>query len=79
LEPQSESAVIAVIQETASAVDQTTADQYVEAAPPKDAPPWWDGTGIEIVRATRSWVQYGTVAFAAICIIIGAVEALFGR
>jgi hypothetical protein len=43
------------------------------------APPWWHGSGIEIARATRSWIQYGTVAFAVICIVIGAVEALFGR
>ncbi len=40
---------------------------------------WWDGAGLEIVRTTRSWIQYGTVAFAVICIVIGAVEALFGR
>jgi len=40
---------------------------------------WWDVSGVEIVRATRSWIQYGTVAFAVICIVIGAVEALFGR
>ena len=42
-------------------------------------PGWWDGSGIEIARATRSWIQYGTVAFAVICIVIGAVEALLGR
>lgn len=40
---------------------------------------WWDETGVQVVRATRSWIQYGTVAFAVICIVIGAVEALFGR
>jgi hypothetical protein len=39
----------------------------------------WAGTGIEIARATRSWIQYGTVGFAVICIVIGAVESLFGR
>jgi hypothetical protein len=42
-------------------------------------PDWLEDTGVEIVRATRSWIQYGTVGFAVICIIIGAVEALFGR
>jgi hypothetical protein len=47
-----------------------------ETTPP---PAWWDGTGVEIARATRSWIQYGTLAFAVICIVIGAVEALFGR
>jgi hypothetical protein len=38
-----------------------------------------DETGIQILRATRSWIQYGTVGFAVICILIGAVEGLFGR
>jgi len=37
------------------------------------------GTGILIIRATRSWIQYGTVGFAVMCIIIGALEGLFGR
>jgi hypothetical protein len=40
---------------------------------------WPDDTHIQIIRATRSWIQYGTVGFAVICIVIGAVEALFGR
>lgn len=39
----------------------------------------WDGAGVEIARATRTWIQYGTLAFAVICILIGAVEALLGR
>jgi hypothetical protein len=38
-----------------------------------------DETGIQILRATRSWIQYGTVGFAVVCILIGAVEGLFGR
>jgi hypothetical protein len=40
---------------------------------------WPDDAGIQIVRATRSWIQYGTVGFAVMCIFIGALEALFGR
>jgi hypothetical protein len=43
------------------------------------APAWLDDAGIQIMHATRSWIQYGTVGFAVICIVIGAVEALFGR
>jgi len=35
--------------------------------------------GLEIIRATRTWIQYGVVGFALLCIVIGAVEALFGR
>jgi hypothetical protein len=38
-----------------------------------------EDTSREIVRATRSWIQYGTLGFAVLCIVVGAVEALFGR
>jgi hypothetical protein len=34
---------------------------------------------ITVVRATRFWVQYGIFGFAVFCIVIGAVESLFGR
>jgi hypothetical protein len=34
---------------------------------------------ITIARATRLWVQYGIFGFAVFCIVIGAVESLFGR
>jgi hypothetical protein len=34
---------------------------------------------ITLVRATRLWVQYGIFGFAVFCIIVGAVESLFGR
>ncbi len=34
---------------------------------------------IEVVHLTRTWVQYGILGFAVLCIVIGAVEALFGR
>jgi len=40
---------------------------------------WLEGTGVEIVRATRSWLLYGTVGFAVLCIVVGAVEALWGE
>jgi hypothetical protein len=33
----------------------------------------------DVVRATQSWVQMGTLGFAILCILIGAVEALFGK
>ncbi len=33
----------------------------------------------ELLRATQGWIQYGTLGFAILCIIVGAVEALFGR
>lgn len=48
-----------------------------------DLPPsrWIDLTdhNLTIVRATRLWVQYGIFGFAVFCIVIGAVESLFGR
>jgi hypothetical protein len=38
-----------------------------------------DDYGPAIVRATRDWIQYGIFGFAVLCIVVGAVEALFGR
>lgn len=40
---------------------------------------WMEEAWPDILRATRSWLQYGTVGFAVLCIVIGAVEAVFGR
>lgn len=34
---------------------------------------------LTIARATRLWVQYGLFGFAVFCIVVGAVESLFGR
>jgi hypothetical protein len=77
---------------TAAPAEPPTLSEAVEPQPPPTEQPqseeqvsaqrpalWLDDTGIAIVRATRSWVQYGTVGFAVICILIGAVEGLFGR
>ncbi len=59
--------------------EQLESNEDVSAEGPSPLPAWWDGAGTEIARATRSWIQYGTLAFAVLCIVIGAVEALFGR
>jgi hypothetical protein len=59
--------------------DQTEVNEQVSIAEINFAQLWWDETGMEIVRTTGSCVQYGTLAFAVICIVIGAVEALAGR
>ena len=32
-----------------------------------------------VVHLTRNWVHAGIFGFAVLCIVIGAVEALFGR
>jgi hypothetical protein len=34
---------------------------------------------VGVIHLTRTWVQYGVFGFAVLCIVIGAVEALFGR
>ena len=48
-----------------------------------DAQPrrWIDAASenLTVVRATRLWVQYGIFGFAVFCIVVGAVESLFGR
>jgi hypothetical protein len=84
LEPESEQ--IAVV--PADAASSPLAESQTESAEQQSvqAPAtslidalWLEEAGVEIIRATRSWIQYGTVGFAVICIVIGAVEALFGR
>ncbi len=59
--------------------EQTEVNEQVSIPEINLAQLWWDETGMEIVRTTGSCVQYGTLAFAVICIVIGAVEALVGR
>jgi hypothetical protein len=39
----------------------------------------WFTDGADLIRATRIWIQYGLVGFTILCILVGAVEALFGR
>jgi hypothetical protein len=34
---------------------------------------------VGVIHLTRTWVQYGIFGFAVLCIVIGAMEALFGR
>jgi hypothetical protein len=41
-----------------------------------EAPPY---EYIGVIHLTRTWVQYGIFGFAVLCIVIGAVEALFGK
>jgi hypothetical protein len=50
-----------------------------ESVSAQKASRWLDDMGIPILRATRSWIQYGTVGFAVMCILIGALEGLLGR
>jgi hypothetical protein len=71
----------AVVATPPDAVDAAEHAQISEEVPTDQKIPaiWTDVTGIQIIRATRSWIQYGAVGFAVICIVIGALEALFGR
>jgi hypothetical protein len=79
-EPASEpSEAPAVESAAADPVPEPELVQDVTAVLKSPAAVWLDEAGIEIIRATRTWIQYGTVGFAVICIIIGAVEGLFGR
>jgi hypothetical protein len=59
--------------------EQLTLNEEVRISQESLVRAWLDDTGIQIIRATRTWIQYGTVGFAVICIVIGAVEGLFGR
>jgi hypothetical protein len=61
------------------ALDSTQQHHFLEEVSSHQNPSWLEDTGTEIIRATRSWIQYGTLGFAVICIVIGALEALFGR
>jgi len=54
----------------------TSVDAARTSAYATDAP---DLTYVEILRATQWWVLYGSAGFAVLCIVIGAVEGLFGR
>jgi hypothetical protein len=65
--------------EVLDSAEQLPLTEEVTAAQEAPASAWPDDTGIQIIRATRSWIQYGTVGFAVFCIIIGALEGLFGR
>jgi hypothetical protein len=69
-------------EETADAPESTEQHQLNEQATLLQEDPstaWPDDMGVQIIRATRSWIQYGTLGFAVICIIIGALEGLFGH
>jgi hypothetical protein len=81
LEPNSELIAPPPIEERAKPdlLEQPEINEEVSVLQSSPAPSRWDGAGREIISATRSWIQYGTVAFAVLCIVIGAVEALFGR
>jgi hypothetical protein len=35
-----------------------------------------EDTAIQIIRATRTWIQYGMVGFTVFCIVIGALESV---
>jgi len=66
--------------ETSQAV-QSSSEAPVDAAPPPESPGLEAPYDIwrELLHATQGWIQYGTLGFAVLCIIVGAVEALFGR
>ena len=51
----------------------------LQVAEPLLQPDNADAVYREIIRTTHQCVLYGSAGFAVLCILIGAVEALFGR
>lgn len=66
----------AVAAEVAPAVIEPAADGSAESEPIAVEPP---KDYASVAHLTRTWVQYGIFGFAILCIVIAAVEALFGR
>jgi hypothetical protein len=80
LEQQLEKPASALFFEPASPASETSDPPFVAISLEKaESFAWPTDTGIQIIRATCAWIQYGTVGFAAFCIVIGALEGLFGR
>jgi hypothetical protein len=63
----------------ADSTEQPKPNEEVSMPQESPASAWPDDTWRQIIRATRSWIQYGTLGFAVICIVIGALEGLLGR
>ena len=57
------------------------AEPAVNAGQPEPVidPQQLEAAYIEVIRTTHWFVLYGTGGFAVLCILIGAVESLFGR
>ena len=62
----------------ADALSDEPKSEAVALSQPPDAAPA-DDIWRDLLSATQGWIQYGTLGFAILCIIVGAVEALFGR
>lgn len=73
--------VVNTEQPEAACVEPLVNPDQIEVAnvePPAD-PAHLETVYREIARATHWWVLYGSGGFAVLCILIGAVEGLFGR
>jgi hypothetical protein len=70
----------AVIPEPVIAAEAEEKVEHLDAESPAEAvAPIQQVEYVEVIHLTRTWVQYGILGFAVLCIVIGAVEALFGR
>jgi hypothetical protein len=76
---EGDSASVSTPAATPDSTEQLKLNEEVSISQESPVRVWLDDTGIQIIRATRTWIQYGTVGFAVVCIVIGAVEGLFGR
>jgi hypothetical protein len=80
VEPDSQLASSSVIVQETKIDEQAQAPaEKADPAPESSDPRGMDEAGLQIIHFTRSWIQYGTFGFAIACIVIGAVEAIFGR
>jgi hypothetical protein len=76
--------VLRVESETERASVQLQVEDSAEPSVAQDSAPeeaFWrlpDGFALDIARATRTWIQYGMVGFAVMCIVIGAVKGALG-
>jgi hypothetical protein len=77
--PEPEPAATSTAVAAADSNEQLTLNEELGISQGIPVRAWLDDTGLQIIRATRTWIQYGTVGFAVFCIVIGAVEGLFRR
>jgi hypothetical protein len=76
--PDNQSAPIAATEPLAVTEPRASASGPPQIAQAKLADQFWEDM-LMVFQATRSWIQYGALGFAVLCIIVGAVEGLFGK
>ena len=75
-ETMEESVSPAVAEGAVISAEPVTPEQHASSDAARKNEP---STCVIVVHLTRNWVHAGIFGFAVLCIVIGAVEALFGR